>query len=92
MRRVGFCFLVFVFFWGEGVLLGEGRKNDRHDANELSWEKTWGGGMFLLNNQVVSMRYQHVVSTQNMVWLKTWLIMTWVTFGSQNLATWVKRC
>lgn len=48
--------------------------------------------MFLLNNKVVSMRYQHVVSTQNMVCFKTWLIMTWVTFGSQNLATWVKRC
>ena len=38
----------------------------------------------LLNNKVVSMRYQHVVSTQNMVRFKTWLMMTWVTFGSQN--------
>lgn len=40
--------------------------------------------MFLLNNKVVSMRYQHVVSTQNMVRFKAWLIVTWVTFGSQK--------
>lgn len=39
----GVCF----FLGGEVFCLVRGGKMNRHDANELSWEKTWGGDVLI---------------------------------------------